>query len=180
MMHRLFNDENEPFFRSAKTMELGPIAIPLFRKFIKAQFDRTDRGVSDDAVDQLLEITRGHPYATQELAYALWEAVPEGSAGSVADLADALEAVLRAENAHFTLIWENASRAQKLVLQALAVEAGKPFGAGYRGRHQLPPSSGVQRAIKPLVDRELASRDRDGLYDLAEPFLREWIRIYVV
>lgn len=180
MMHRLFNDENEPFFRSAKTMELGPIAIPLFRKFIKAQFDRTDRGVSDDAVDQLLEITRGHPYATQELAYALWEAVPEGSAGSVADLADALEAVLRAENAHFTLIWENASRAQKLVLQALAVEAGKPFGAGYRGRHQLPPSSGVQRAIKPLVDRELVSRDRDGLYDLAEPFLREWIRIYVV
>jgi AAA+ ATPase superfamily predicted ATPase len=180
MMHRLFNDKNEPFFRSAKTMELGPIATALFRTFIKAQFDRTDRAVGDDAVDRLLEITRGHPYATQELAYALWEEVPEGFTGSVDDLAAALAAVLRAENAHFTLIWENASRAQKLVLQALAVEAGKPFGAGYRGRHQLPPSSGVQRALKPLVDRELVSRDTDGLHDLAEPFLREWIRISVI
>jgi hypothetical protein len=178
MMHRLFNDENEPFYRSAKTMELGPIPAPLFKPFIQAQFDRTDRAVDEDALDRLLEVTRGHPYATQELAYALWEEVPEGWSGSSADLDDALEAVLRAENAHFTLIWENATRPQKLLLQALAQEPGRPFSAQFRNRHDLPSASHMQRALRPLVHGELVQREPDGYYDFAEPFLREWILGY--
>jgi hypothetical protein len=178
MMHRLFNDENEPFYRSAKTMELGPIPAPLFKPFVQAQFDRTDRAVDEDALDRLLEVTRGHPYATQELGYALWEEVPEGWSGSSADLDDALEAVLRAENAHFTLIWENATRPQKLLLQALAQEPGRPFSAQFRNRHDLPSASHMQRALRPLVHAELVQREPDGYYDFAEPFLREWIVAY--
>jgi len=180
MMRRLFSDENEPFYRSAKTMEIGPIPVPLFREFVLAQFDRTDRGVSDDAVDRLLGVTGGHPYATQELAYALWEEVPEGFAGSADDLDNALRAVLRAENARFTLVWDNATRPQKLLLQALAREPGRPFSNPYRLRHDLPPTSGVQRALRPLVDGELVRKEQDGLYEIAEPFLREWILVYAI
>jgi AAA+ ATPase superfamily predicted ATPase len=178
MMRRLFNDENEPFYRSAKTMEVGPIPTPLFADFVKAQFDRTDRGVSDAALERLLEITGGHPYATQELAYALWEEVPTGFSGSVSDLDDALRAVLRSENAHFTLVWENATQPQKLLLEALAREPGRPFSNAYRLRHDLPPTSGVQRALRPLLENELVRKEQDGEYDLAEPFLREWILTY--
>ena len=68
MMSRLFNHENEPFYRSAKVMEIGPIPPDLFARFIRERFDATDRGVSTAAVDGLLEITHGHPYATQEVA----------------------------------------------------------------------------------------------------------------
>jgi uncharacterized protein len=178
MMHRLFNDENEPFYRSAKTMEIGPIPEPLFKTFLKAQFDRTDRGLSDETVDRLLATTRGHPYATQELAYALWEEVPEGFSGSVGDLEDALKAVLRAENAHFTLVWENATKPQKLLLQALADEPGRPFTTPYRNRFGLPTTSGIQRALKPLLEGELVRKEQRGDYDLAEPFLREWIHAH--
>lgn len=178
MMRRLFNDENEPFYRSAKTMEIGPIPTSLFGEFVKSQFDRTDRGLSDEALDRLLAITRGHPYATQELAYALWEEVPAGFSATVSDLDDALRAVLRSENARFTLVWENATRPQKLLLEALAREPGRPFSNPYRLRHDLPPTSGVQRALRPLLESELVRKERDGEYDLAEPFLREWILTY--
>lgn len=180
MMHRLFNDRNEPFYRSAKTMEIGPIAPALFRKFVKKQFDRTDRAASDEALDALLAVTGGHPYATQELAHALWDLVPEGFTASAGDVEDALRAVLRAENVHFTLVWENATRPQKLLLQALALESGHPFSNGYRVRHDLPPTSGIQRALKPLLDDELVAKDASGEYRLAEPFLREWILAYAV
>jgi len=179
MMHRLFNDQNEPFFRSAKTIELGRIPEPLFKLFIRAQFDRTDRGVTDGVLDRLLAITRGHPYATQELAYALWDEVPEGWSASADDLDHAIEAVLHAENAHFTLVWERATRPQKLLLQALAEEAGKPFSAPYRDRHGLPSTSHIQRALRPLVDAELLAREGEGDYGFAEPFLREWILAHV-
>jgi uncharacterized protein len=179
MMHRLFNDENEPFYRSAKTMEIDLIPTSLFNEFIRERFDATERGVSDEALDRLLVITKGHPYATQELAYALWEVVPDGFAATVADLDDALQAVLHSEHAHFTLVWQNTTKPQKLLLQALAREVGKPFSVRYRDRHGLPSTSHIQRAIVPLIEEELVVKEERGTYDIAEPFLREWILAHV-
>ena len=147
LMRRLFTHENEPFFRSAKVLELGRISEGLFATFVEEQFARTDRGLAEGAAARLAATTGGHPYATQELAYALWEEVPEGFSASNDDLDRALRAVLRSENAHFSLVWDSASRAQRLVLQALAVEPGGVFGAEYRRRHDLPAASSVQRAV---------------------------------
>ncbi len=174
MMHRLFTDENEPFYRSAKVVELGRIDPALFAAFVEEQFQRTDRSLADGVAARLVAITRGHPYGTQELAYALWELVPEGFSASSTDLEGALEAVVRSENAHFTLAWDGASRAQRLVLQALAVEPGRVYGGDYRARHDLPAASSVQRAVEQLVADELVERGDAG-YEIAEPFLREWV-----
>jgi len=30
------------------------------------------------------------------------------------------------------------------------------------------------------VDGELVRKERDGLYEIAEPFLREWILVYAI
>jgi hypothetical protein len=38
----------------------------------------------------------------------------------------------------------------------------------------------VQRALKPLVDDELVRRRADDLYEIAEPFLREWVLSYAI
>ena len=178
MMRRLFTHENEPFYRSAKVLELQLIPPAEFAAFLVRQFDRTDREVDGALVDALLEVTHGHPYGTQELAYALWEAVPEGFSATTDDLAAALEAVLRSENAHFTRIWEKAPRTQRLLLQALALEPGRVFSAVYRRRFDLPAASSVQRAVDALADDELIGRGDDGTYSIAEPFLREWVLAY--
>jgi AAA+ ATPase superfamily predicted ATPase len=175
MMRRLFTDENEPFFRSAKVLELDRIEQAIFAEFVRARFASTDRAAPAALARQLVAITRGHPYGTQELAYALWEEVPEGFTASDADLARALEAVVRSENAHFTLAWGGASRTQRLVLQALAAEPGRVYGGEYRLRHDLPAASSVQRAVEQLVADELVERDPGGGYRIAEPFLREWV-----
>jgi uncharacterized protein len=174
MMHRLFTDENEPFFRSAKVMELGRIEPSLFAAYVEEQFQRTDRSLADGVAQRLVAITRGHPYGTQELAYALWELVPEGFSASSDDLARAVEAVVRSENAHFTLLWDGASRTQRLVLQALAVEPGRVYGGDYRARQDLPAASTVQRAVEQLLAEELVERNDSG-FAIAEPFLREWV-----
>jgi uncharacterized protein len=178
MMRRLFTHQNEPFFRSAKVLELGVIAPPLFKEFIVSRFQQTNRAVPGEVVDAMLSITGGHPYATQELAYALWEVVPEGFEATLADFGRALESVLHAENAHFTLVWESASRAQRLLLQAVAVEPGRVQGEAYRLRFGLPAASTVQRATETLAADELLARDESGAYYIAEPFLREWILLH--
>jgi hypothetical protein len=174
VMERIFNDENEPFWRSAKSIELGTIEPASFEAFIADRFEATGRTVGAAAVAEVLERTGGHPYATQELCYALWEQTPRGEETSAERLRHALGAVLRSEHAHFSLLWEEASRVQRLVLQALAREPGHPFRSEYRGRHGLPPATNVQKALAALERREIVIGE-GGAYRIAEPFLAEWL-----
>jgi uncharacterized protein len=177
MMERLFNDANEPFWRSAKQIELGPIPRAPFERFIRERFSSTGKTVADDVVTTILDRTGGHPYGTQELSYALWEEVGEGAVSDDTDLERALERVLRSENAHFTRVWETASRNQRLVLQALAQEPLRPITAeAFRHRYGLPAPSSVQKALDRLVADEVVARERAGAYRIAEPFLADWIR----
>jgi hypothetical protein len=176
MMRQIFNDENEPFWRSARQMELGVIPERGFGRFVRARFEQSGRRIGDAALIRLLRTTHCHPYGTQELAYALWEVTPDGAEAGPAHLEEAVARVLRSETAHFSRIWERAPRAQRLVLESLAGEPGHAaLSAGYRRRHGLPGPSTVQRALQALIDDELAQRDGAG-YRIAEPFLAEWIR----
>jgi uncharacterized protein len=176
MMHRIFSDENEPFWRSAKQMELGVIEPRLFRGYIETQFGKTGRTIEPAVVERVLDATHGHPYATQELCYFLWEETPEGSRVGEEQYERGLTKLLRSEHAHFGLVWDKAAKAQRLLLQALAAEPGRPLASDYRRRHGLPGPSSVQRALGALANDELATRDRDGQYGISEPFLTEWLR----
>ena len=174
MMERIFNDENEPFWRSAKQMELGVIEPRLFGAHIERRFADTERSIEPAALDAVLARTGGHPYATQELCYFLWQATPAGDTATIARFEQALAEVLRSEHAHFGLLWERASSAQRLVLQALAREPGAPLASAYRARHGLPAASSVQRALGYLQRQEIVERGSGGAR-IAEPFLVEWI-----
>jgi uncharacterized protein len=176
MMARLFNDANEPFWRSAKHMELGVIAPDAFAPFIRERFEVTGRSIEPETVSGVLGTTRGHPYATQELCYALWEETPAGRTAHSRELDAAIDRVLRSENAHFTLIWDQAPRVQRATLQALAEEPlVSATSQDFRRRHGLPGGSSVQRALDALVEDELVTREAAGSYRIAEPFLAEWI-----
>ncbi|HEY1277955.1 MAG TPA: hypothetical protein VGF25_23820 [Thermoleophilaceae bacterium] len=175
MMERIFNDENEPFWRSAKQMELGVIEPRLFQGHIERRFAAGGRRIDPEVVKRVLATTGGHPYATQELCYFLWERTPEGEEATPERLEQALTGVLRSEHAHFSLVWDRASRVQRLLLQALAAEPGRPLSGAYRNRHRLPGPSSVQRALQTLVRDELVAR-REGGHRISEPFLAEWIR----
>ena len=178
MMEEIFNDENEPFWRSAKQVELGAIPAQPFAKFIRERFRRTSRTVDQAVVERLLDITHCHPYGTQELAYTLWEVTEPDGTATDEQLDEALARVLRAENAHFQRVWEEASRGQRQTLEALAREPGQPpLSTLYRRAHGLAGSSTVQRTLEALVEDELVERYGDG-YRIAEPFLGEWILRY--
>jgi hypothetical protein len=174
MMQRIFNDENEPFWRSARQMELGVIPPSEFEGYIEERFETTERSIEPPAVERVLAVTRGHPYATQELCYFLWQRVPKGASAAEETVDESLADVLRSEHAHFTLIWGRASSAQRSLLHALAREAGHPLSTAYRRRFALPGPSTVQKALQALEREELIARE-GGYAEISEPFLAQWI-----
>jgi len=178
VMERIFSDANEPFWRSAKSIELGPIPSEPFVAFVVERFRVSGKSIEPHTAEELVAGTGGHPYATQELAYFLWEQTLSGEEATPERLSRALAAVLRSEHAHFSLLWEEISSVQKLVLRALARESGRPFTAEYRRRHDLPAATNMQKALRALEKREVVAGS-DGAYRIVEPFLAEWLRANV-
>jgi hypothetical protein len=179
MMRRIFNDENEPFWRSAKQTELDVIPADLFAPYALARFEETGKKLSADACARTLELTGGHPYATQELLYFLWEETATGATADLSTIDRALDATLRSEHSHFILIWDGVAAAQKRVLQALAREQpGRPLSSAYQRDHSLPATPTVQTALSALERGELVKKLGRGEYRIAEPFFTEWIERY--
>ena len=176
LLQRIFNDANEPFWRSAKQMELGRIPVPRFREFLRERFAATGKRADDDVLGPMLELTHGHPYATQELAYFVWEQTGSRRRVTESDLRLALDHLLRSEHAHFSLVWEESSRDQRLLLLALADAPGRPYSADFASRHALPAVTNVQKALTALTRRELVAKQPDGSQAIVEPFLAEWLR----
>ena len=176
MIERIFNDEHEPFWRSAKQRELGAIPRAPFERYAREGFARTGKTLDARACAALLDMTGGHPYATQELLYFLWEETPAAETAEGERLERALIATLRSEHAHFSLLWSRAASAQRRVLQALAAEQpGRPLSGEYRRRHALPVAATVQTALGALTALEIVGRSGRGEYRIAEPFLAEWV-----
>ncbi len=175
VMLSLFDDRNEPFWRSARHVELGRIPRPPFRRFLVDRLAATERGLDADAADLLLELTDGHPYATQELAFFTWGHVPRGHHTRTADVLAGLDDVLRAEHNNLERIWDAATTNGRLVLLALREGPQSLFSEDTRRRHALPAATFVQRAVKGLIRDDVVERVPDGRYAISEPFLAEWL-----
>ena len=175
LMERIFNDQNEPFWRSAKRIELGPIPADDFKPFVREGFRKNDRDITDEAVDRVLEITGGHPYATQQLCYFLWAETPEGGTADDERLESALSRLLVSEHTHFSALWDRATGNQRILLSALAEEPGRPQTRNYQTRHGLRGSSTTQKTVNALIQQELVTK-HNGFVVISEPFLADWIR----
>ena len=175
LMRRIFNDANEPFWRSAKQMELGPISPDHFSRYVSERFRETGKTIDPLAVARLLELTDGHPYATQQLAYFVWEEVREREQATTEEIERGLGRLIASEHNHFSLLWDEASRNERLLLLALAVEPGRVFSGQYRREHRLPAATNIQKSLSALVRRELVAKGEDDRYRIIEPFLADWV-----
>jgi hypothetical protein len=177
VLNRIFNDRNEPFWRSAKQLEIGLIPRPEFADFLRARFAATAKSIDDQAAERLLDATGGHPYGTQELAYFVWELVPDGFVAHAGDVEDGIGKALLSEHNHLAALWDDAPRTQRLVMLALTDEpTGAIYSEPYHARHELPPKSTLQVAVRALVQKEVVGRNGDGEYCIVEPFFADWLR----
>ena len=177
ILERIFNDRNEPFWRSAKQLEIGLIPASKFAPYIEKRFIGSGKSISEEALGELLAISCGHPYGTQELAYFLWELIVPGAQATFDDVREALARVLRSEHNHLASVWEDAPRPQRLAMLALGAEpTAGPYSAAYHERHELPSNPTLQTALEALRKKEIVAVDQgSGEYRVIEPFLAEWL-----
>jgi AAA+ ATPase superfamily predicted ATPase len=177
LMTQVFTDRNQPLYRSARPLSLGPIPAADFRRYIRGRFESTDRWIEDAAIERVLEITAGHPHDTQELCHFVWDVGARDHVLVTASVVDeALRRVIAAEDAHYTTLWESLTRPQRLVVLALAREPGKGiYAEAFRQRNQLGSVGTVQKSLGVLLRRDVIAGSSVHGYSVPDAFLRAWI-----
>ena len=159
-MERIFSDENEPFWRSAKRMELGAIAPEQFRPFIARAVRGTGKAIEPRRRSRsILATTGGHPYATQELCYFRGSALGRSDArpGRHPRRRARRRAALRGLALRRRLGSGQLPTARPA--PGAGIEEGRPLTSEYRRRHGLPRGRAFSARCRQLERGELVTRD---------------------
>lgn len=177
LMEPLFMERASPLFRSAKPLPLGPIPPEQFIGFLRERFAAGRVRIHDAELEQILQLTGGRPYETQELCSFLWNRTRQSGRSADRKLIElALEDLIDAESARYLAVWDRLTAAQRALLLALAREPGRAYAESYRRKHKLGSASAVQRAMAPLERLDLVESREAGGYVISDVFLQAWLR----
>jgi uncharacterized protein len=177
LIQKMVLDRNRPLYRAGGHYPLGPIAEKHWQPFIRRRFADADKGIGQEHIHEVCELTQGHPFYTQHLCHVLWELCEPKAWVSGVMLRAAVKVLLDRESYAYTTLWESLTLSQKRFLKGLAAEAAgvKVFAGEFVSRHGLSSPSNAQRAVQALLAKDIIDRD-NGSFLITDRFFRLWIQ----
>ena len=173
LMNKLFAKPSRPLLDHALPVELAPLPPADVADYVERRFADTGRDAGD-ALQPLLDFTRGHPQRTMLLAHQLWGLVPQGSVADEGAWVDALGRAYRGARPLLEARWGELPTNEQRVAIALATSVG---GSIYD--EAVYTSVGLKRgsirkALDTLEGRGDVIRSPQGPR-LTDPLLEHWL-----
>jgi hypothetical protein len=145
--------------------------------FISEKFQTTGKKIGDQEIEQICEITEGHPFYTQHLCHAVWERLAPNKRASSEDIKNGERVLLAREASAFSTLWESLTINQRRFLRGLALENRRvsPYSVAFLQKYGLSNPSSIQRISGALMKRDVIDRDGHS-FVISDRFLRIWIR----
>jgi hypothetical protein len=170
LLHQIFADEGRPLFKFARPMELGNIPRKDFAGFIAHKFKEGGGRIGAKVVGDILELTDGHPYFTQQLCHELWFITRDVKDRKPVE--KAIDNILAHYGVEYERTWDGLPGAQRNLLLGLAKEPDlSPYSSDFITRYRVKTSAHVQRGLKSLEAKGLIEDIR-----ILDIFFREWLK----
>ena len=174
-MHEIFNDPDSPFYKSALTVEVGPIDDGDFKDFIANKFRKGGRKIADGFLDAVLAYANRTTGDVQELCDSIWCTGEEGEVLDESAIRRGMEDVFAKESRGYEDQCEKLTRFQFKAMVALARWGGRQFYSSESLRRaEMPSAATAKRAVDRLVADRVIYLHR-GEYKFFNPFFRAWI-----
>lgn len=177
MMKSIFTSKNSPFYEFAVKMEIGKISKPDFVKFINDKFNEVNLEIKDNTINQILEVSEGHPHFTQYFASVVFDLIREGEDQNAVNFKNKwIELVLNSQSMSFQNIYDQLNSNQRKTLTAIALTGNESeiFSTETGRKYSLPASSTLTIALKSLIKKDLIGKTSKG-YEILNPVFRLWI-----
>ncbi len=175
MMERLFSDPARPLMEQAIPKGLEPLPLDEVNRYVESRFRATKREVGE-ALDPLIEFTRGHPQRCMMLAHYLWQMTPSGGRADESTWFAARDRALSDQASLMRAIWRALPANERRVARALAVTDSPLFSADTAKAIGMPRSS-IPGALDGLIAKadviEIPGEQRPRLTD---PLFEAWLQ----
>jgi hypothetical protein len=173
LIREVFQKKKSPFYHFASVMHLEKIAHEEFLEYLKSGFT----GIHEEpdlVAGEILAVTRGHPYYTQQLAFTAWEMAVSGRGRSANAIDDAVRELIMMHDMDYERIWLGFNSTDRKVLLGLSMSEQQPLTADFMRTWDLNASSTVFSSLKRLMTGGYVIKtDR---YEPDDPFFSRWIR----
>ena len=177
VMISMVREEARPFYRLGRVMELGPIPGAAYTRFIAGWFERGGYQLTEAAVQRILHLGADVPHSIQRLCHVIWEGAVARGEVTAQDIERAPALVAEQDSPLYEVLWQNASKLQRLLLIALVEDPDlSPLSKEFMLRHGLGPPSSIQASLRSLMNKGLVTRSIEGDYALTDRFMAYWIR----
>ncbi|MBI5245513.1 MAG: ATP-binding protein [Elusimicrobia bacterium] len=174
-MSEIFTDPESAFFKSAVSVDVGPLDTDAFARFLADKFTLGKRSVDSGLMKRVVEIAESVPGDVQELCGALWETTSYKDAMREANIGAALELIYARESKGYESVLVQLTGQQLKCLAGLARMGGKaPQSSAFVHGIGLTLPASVKKALNRLVQLKIIYRHQ-GEYKFVNPFLKSWL-----
>ena len=180
ILSNLFSNPQKPMFASTQHISLGKIGYRPYFEFIKLHFANYKRGITDEAVHEILTWTKQHTFYTHFLANEVFTSQSKNV--TISDVNSAKDRVLKLFEINFQTTLRTLPKNQKLVLIAIAKEGEvlEITSKQILGKYNLSAASTVL-ALKGLIEKEIVKQDlskNESPYFVQDVFLARYISTF--
>jgi len=173
ILNRMFTDKSRAFYKFVKHFHLREIPEKEWIKFIQDGFSKTGKKIQKKYIKEILKITKGFPYYTQQFAYELWELTDKKVDEMI--LGKALELIMEREEDLFAVEWENLTSNQKKALKLIVEKEGKfLYDEAMLSKYELKIGS-LRKTLLSLLEKDIIDKKEDAYY-IQDPLFEHWLK----
>ena len=180
LLDRMFEYPNEPFFRSAASLGLGPIGMEPYVEFCCELFHLYGKSIEKEAIELVYQLFSANTYDMQEVMKETFPEIRPGDTAVTSDIRSAINRLLGSRDEEFRAILDRISNEKnRRVLKCIAKEgiASELTSGSMIKRYGLDTASSVQNALNVLMGNNLRLIVRAGeaRYQLRDRFFELWL-----
>ncbi len=172
LLHQMFLDKTRPFYKSVKHFKIKEIDAQEWERFITQRFELTQKQCEKKYIDNILEITKGFPYYTQQFAYEMWSMTEIKVDNTIFETT--LKNIISREEDLFSVEWDNLTQNQKKAIKIIINKDGKNlYDEQQLATYEIKTGS-IQTALKGLLQKDIVDKVSDKYY-FQDPLFEYWL-----
>ena len=172
LMRDIFEQKKSPFYHFGTLLTLEKIPVQDFKKYLDNGFESVIAN-NEEIVQGILEITKSHPYYTQQLAFNIWELL-RNDKNLVNPINAACEEIIRHHDMDYERLWHTINRTDMKILIGMASSEISPLSSEFSKKYFNGATSTIFSSLKRLAQKGLVIKTVSG-YEIDDPLFRKWL-----
>ncbi len=172
IMKNIFLDSNNAFYKSVKHITIKPISDNVWIEYISNGFKKYNKSILKEDILEILSITKGFPYYTQQIASELF-LISDDKVTSL-DLQKAIDLILKRSKDLFLTQLDLLTPNQKKALNLILLTDGNNIYSKDTQNLTTLNNSTLKKSIEGLIQKDII--DKSDKYYFVDPILKYFLK----